>query len=114
MSNTHTPGKWNWHTSNSWRRLYSEQEHGKQVPVLVPTINPRDGHPELDVSEADMRLIAAAPELYACLEKCAVALGSLLAEETGSIPSNSLAAEWYWEAQKLFERIEGLDKAEGR
>ena len=68
---THTPGKWNWHTSNSWRRLYSDQGHGKQAPVPVPTINHRDGQPELDVSQADMDLIEAAPRLLATLKKVA-------------------------------------------
>lgn len=62
---SHTPGNWNWHTSNSWRRLCSDHGHGKQVPVLTPTINPQDAMLTLDVACKDMALIAAAPDLYA-------------------------------------------------
>ena len=50
-----TPGRWNWWTSCSWRRMFSDQ--GKSSPpVLVPTIA-SDGHPNLIVSQEDMRLI---------------------------------------------------------
>lgn len=61
MSARHTPGPWEWWTSNSWRRLV-HQVGGTQIPVCTPTVA-RDGHPDLMVSEADMALIAAAPDL---------------------------------------------------
>jgi hypothetical protein len=63
----HTPGKWDWHTSNNWRRLYSDQGHGKQVPVLMPVIC-LDEQPEIEVTRADMALIAAAPEMLSALQ----------------------------------------------
>ena len=63
-----TPGKWKWWTSNSFRRLKSEQENGHSVYVMRATIA-GDGHPDIEVSEADMNLIAAAPDLlHALLE----------------------------------------------
>lgn len=60
----HTPGEWKWWTSNSWRRLRSELGHGKTADVIYPYVA-RDNHPNLVVSEEDMRLIAAAPDLLA-------------------------------------------------
>ena len=63
----HTPGEWGWWTSNSWRRLRSEQGHGKTVSVIEPYVC-KDGHPDCMVSDADMALIAAAPGVLAALE----------------------------------------------
>jgi hypothetical protein len=66
----HTPGPWKWWTSNSWRRLTSDapgrlnQEGG----VLCPVICRSDNHPDLLVTEADMGLIGAAPDLYKALD----------------------------------------------
>ena len=55
-----TPGEWEWWTSNSRRRLRSQQggrDRSKFTgDVLTPTIE-RDGHPDLNVSEADMAII---------------------------------------------------------
>jgi len=64
----HTPGPWRWWTSNSWRRLTCEnREHSNQDGgVLCPTVC-RDGHPDTIVSDADMALIAAAPDLLEAL-----------------------------------------------
>jgi hypothetical protein len=36
-SDGHTPGKWNWWTSNSWRRLKSDLGGGKTVNVIEPS-----------------------------------------------------------------------------
>jgi hypothetical protein len=54
----HTPGPWELWTSCSWRRFCTADG----APVAVPTIV-RDGHPDLQVSAEDARLIIAAPEL---------------------------------------------------
>lgn len=65
----HTPGPWEWWTSCSWKRLTSKTADGKWMRegnVLCPSIA-SDGHPVLDVSEADMALIAAAPEMLGAL-----------------------------------------------
>jgi hypothetical protein len=66
MSAQHTPGPWKWWTSNSWRRLRRD-DFGIAQTVLEPCVA-TDGHPDVTVSEADMALIAAAPELLAALQ----------------------------------------------
>lgn len=66
----HTPGPWKWWTSNSWRRL-KRDDRGITQNVLEPYVC-RDGHPDLSISDADMRLIAAAPELFAALQQVAI------------------------------------------
>lgn len=66
----HTPGPWEWWTSCSWKRLTSKDASGKWMRegnVLRPSIA-SDGHPVLDVSEDDMALIAAAPDLLTMLK----------------------------------------------
>ena len=60
-----TPGPWKWWTSNSWRRLKRGDPRNDQN-VLYPFVA-RDGHPDLSVNEADMALIAAAPDVYKAL-----------------------------------------------
>ena len=67
---THTPGPWEWWTSNSWRRLRSNPANGRDAGVIVPFVAP-DGHPDLEVSAADMSLIAAAPDLLALAKQYA-------------------------------------------
>jgi hypothetical protein len=66
----HTPGPWEWWTSNSWRRLRSNPADGRDVGVVVPFVA-RDGHPDLEVSAADMSLIASAPDLLALAKQYA-------------------------------------------
>lgn len=64
----HTPGPWKWWTSNSWRRL-KRDDRGISQNVLEPYICSSDGHPDVLISDSDMRLIAAAPDLAeACQE----------------------------------------------
>lgn len=65
----HTPGPWKWWTSNSWKRLKREAA-GISTTVLEPYVC-RDGHPDCTVSEADMHLIAAAPDLLKALRPLA-------------------------------------------
>lgn len=77
---SYTPGPWKWWTSNSWKRL--KRDHGGLVPrdsVLAPYVC-RDGQPDIEVSEADMRLIAAAPLLYESLKEAVRALELVDAE----------------------------------
>lgn len=61
----HTPGPWQWWTSNSFLRL-SSQATGKDGGVIDSYVM-RDGHPSLRVSKDDMAMIAAAPELLEAL-----------------------------------------------
>lgn len=62
-----TPSKWVWWTSNSWRRLRSDDGRTTRE-VLTPYASRSDGHPDIIVTEEDMALIAEAPNLYAALE----------------------------------------------
>lgn len=62
----HTPGRWVWWTSNSWNRLRASQS-GVDTNVLYPFVC-SDGQPTIEVTPADMLLIAAAPELLDSLK----------------------------------------------
>lgn len=59
-----TKGPWEWWTSNSLKRLSAG---GKDGAVLHAYRCP-DGASDIQVSDADARLIAAAPELYGALQ----------------------------------------------
>jgi hypothetical protein len=64
-----TPGPWVLATSNSWRRFVARDGGNVCEPITQ-----NDGHPDLHFSNGgadgpDARLIAAAPELLAELEK---------------------------------------------
>ena len=67
MISKFTPGPWEWWTSNSWRRLRAKDITQSYSEVAYPTTSKADGHPDIVISEADMRLIAAAPEMYELL-----------------------------------------------
>lgn len=77
-----TPGPWKWWTSNSWRRL-KRDDRGITQNVLEPYVC-RDGCPDLSVSDADMALIAAAPELFEALEAVLDCAQSLNPEMTAA------------------------------
>lgn len=62
----HTSGPWEWWTSNSWNRL-RHSDRGVSTNVLMPFVC-KDGQATIDVSQADMALIAAAPDLLAALK----------------------------------------------
>lgn len=62
----HTPSPWTWWTRNSWRRLRHDNR-GVSTNVLYPCID-KDGQADIDVSAADMALIAAAPEMLDALK----------------------------------------------
>jgi hypothetical protein len=68
----HTPGPWEWWTSNSWKRL-RHSERGVSTNVLLPAVC-KDGQATIDVSPADMVLIAAAPDLLAALKNISMNL----------------------------------------
>lgn len=63
---SHTPGPWEWWTSNSYRRLSGPD--GKDGGVLHATVL-RDGQPDVVCRDADRALIAAAPNLLATLKE---------------------------------------------
>lgn len=50
-----TPGPWKWWTSNSWKRLSTEDRDGG---VICPVVSRADGNPDLSIKEHDMRHIA--------------------------------------------------------
>lgn len=64
MNYKHTPGPWEWWTSNSLMRLTGAD--GKDGGVLYAAMH--SGVPDVSVSEANARLIAAAPDLLRVLE----------------------------------------------
>jgi hypothetical protein len=76
--NEHTPGPWEWWTSNSWKRL-RHSDRGVSTNVIMPVVCP-DGHPDLEVTAADMALIAAAPDMLAALQQIHAADVASLAE----------------------------------
>lgn len=66
----HTPGPWFWQSSNSWRRLGNHDGDGN---VMYPT-KQSDGWPDVSFPNGgfdgpDARLIAAAPDLLAALQR---------------------------------------------
>jgi hypothetical protein len=64
---SHTPGPWRWWTSNSWKRLRHD-DRGVSTDVLVPYAL-GDGGADCDVSNDDMPLLAAAPDLLEALQQ---------------------------------------------
>jgi hypothetical protein len=66
-----TPGPWKWWTSNSWRRLMRDY-HGTTQGVAMPFVA-SDGHPDLDIGQADMALIVALrnalPQILSSMEE---------------------------------------------
>lgn len=66
QNKTHTPGPWEWWTSNSFLRL-SSKATGKDGDV-IDSFKMSDGHTSLSVKHEDMALIASAPDLLAALQ----------------------------------------------
>lgn len=66
QNKTHTPGPWEWWTSNSFLRL-SSKATGKDGDV-IDSFKMSDGHTSLSVRHEDMALIAAAPDLLQALQ----------------------------------------------
>ncbi|EQA5722295.1 hypothetical protein ACX4ER_003920 [Cronobacter dublinensis] len=84
MKGNFTPGPWEWWTSNSFLRL-SSQATGKDGGV-IDSYAMSDGNTSLSVSNADMALIAAAPDLLEALQL------SVKAMQEGRLVSYP---EWY-------------------
>lgn len=78
-----TPAPWVWWTSNSYRRLRHDVP-GCSVMVAQAVVH-TDGCADILVSEADMGLIAAAPEILAALKKL-----SFMAQTSGDRPDDDL------------------------
>lgn len=64
----HTPGPWKWWTSNSFKRLSSPKGDGD----VMFAYSSNDGVSSISVTDSDMRLIAAAPEMLTLLETFAI------------------------------------------
>jgi len=100
---SHTPGPWKWWTSCSWRRLLNEDG---TAHILQPTNSRSDGHPDIIVTDADMRLIEAAPILLEVLKLAEAYVGKGIA--AGAYVGCARSGEW------ALERITtALSKAEG-
>lgn len=61
-----TPRPWKWWTSCSWRRLMGDSE-GSGKMVAEPTIARSDHHPDIVISDADMKKIETACNHFAAL-----------------------------------------------
>lgn len=90
--NGHTPGPWVWWTSNSWRRL-TRDDRGITQNVMEPYVC-SDGHPDCSISAADMRLIAAAPDLLEALRAFVTAAKSWHEAHHGN---SSIQCDWLCE-----------------
>lgn len=99
----HTPGPWKWWTSNSWRRLYSERGRGSDS-VLMPCVH-ADGQPDIDVSEADMALIEAAPDLLEALKNTMMVLTQLEALYM-TTPYSKAFAMWRSAIEPVIAKVE--------
>lgn len=97
----HTPGPWEWWTSNSWHRL-RHSDRGVSTNVLMPIVC-KDGQATIDVSPADAALIKAAPELLAAAR---LATGALLNADPGN-PRD----ETGWARKESMDAWRALDSA---
>lgn len=86
----HTPGPWVWWTSNSWKRL-KRDDIGITQNVMEPYVC-SDGHPDCTVSDADMRLIAAAPDLLEALKRAVEIMDPSIPGSPGSVMEDAKAA----------------------
>lgn len=68
-----TKGPWKWATSNSVKRLLGAVDGKHSMSVVVPYIT-LGGFADVDIREADMKLIEAAPDMYEALKDCIEAL----------------------------------------
>jgi hypothetical protein len=116
----HTPGQWVWHTSNSWKRLVHERMNGDMRQVLYPYVR-SDGHPDVNVSDADMRVIAVSPEMLDELKETRacfrIFLEKLEHETTGQDPKTNGYAyakvpEWFLR-QRIYAWDQIIAMAEG-
>lgn len=107
MSAKFTPGPWVWHTSNSWRRL-KRDDHGITEVVLEPFVHWRDQHPDCTISEENMALIAAAPDLHEALVAMLETRGKPMPEEyVDGGKSYALAMAAYTVALAAIAKAEG-------
>ena len=96
-----TPGPWKWRTSNSWRRL-KRDDRGISQSVLEPYVC-SGGQPDISISDEDMHLIAAAPEMYEALE-----LEDGLIVKAQSILTDFLIPNSGFSAEQTIDRLLGL------
>lgn len=67
MTPQFTPGPWKWWTSNSYKRLRAEHNGGRETPSVLEPYVCKDGQGDIIVTDADMSLIAAAPQMHSAL-----------------------------------------------
>lgn len=99
----HTRGPWEWWTSNSWNRL-RHSDRGVSTNVLMPFVC-RDGQATIDVSQPDMALIAAAPDLLAAAK-------TVLADLEARIDAAPSTAKPVFRG--IADLLTAINKAEGR
>jgi hypothetical protein len=86
----HSAGPWEWWTINSWKRL-QRTERGVSTNILMPCRLPGGGA-TIAVSDADMALIASAPDLLAALMSLCEADRDDLNNSASGVWSQAVAA----------------------
>lgn len=94
-----TKGPWKWWNSCSFKRLTAKVD-GDILHAYVAS----DGHPCIEVSEANAHLIAAAPDLYITLQNLVKSVDKLRLRPT-DIPDELII--------NLFKADKALAKANG-
>ena len=106
----HTRAPWEWWTSNG-RRSLVHKIAGTQIPILIPTLN-RAGHADLMVNQADMALIAVAPDLLALARRYADECGECHGTGRALVPRSEPPD--YTDCPDCADIRSLIDKAEGR
>jgi hypothetical protein len=89
----HTPGPWDWRgKSDTLHTLHDRGEYQYGKRVLAPTYE-YDAGAGVEVSEADARLIASAPDLLEACKAAMVALLPLTADVAITIVDEKAVAE---------------------
>ncbi len=100
-----TKGPWEWSTSNSIKRLSTKEKDGG----VMYAYRCKDGVSDIAVSQADMALIAEAPNMYEALkatgaDKETIRLGC---DECGGLESDCFDECWVRLARAALAKVEG-------
>lgn len=114
-----TPGPWEWSkVDDSTTMLLGLGQDGVCGSILEVSgcraCGTRGRNCAINGTKFDLAIIEAAPELYESLERCVMALGAHLIEETAKGNSHAVGVDWYHEATNLLERIDHALEAKNK